>query len=134
MLPRSIRIGAHNYAIKNATRKELGKGIQGDMDPSENVIRVIKHASVTRKIELLLHEVLHAMLSGHEFEDEEHIVCILGESITQFLADNPAFVTEALRILSEEKNFLMAVDNARRKTYDEHEDAAKGAAVDRTGG
>lgn len=109
MLPRSVKIGAHTYKIKTGTRKDLGPETSGDVDNERNIIRVIRHATRSRKIELLIHECLHAMLVGHDFPNEEEILVILGETITQFLADNPYFIAEAMRVLSEEERIRKAV-------------------------
>lgn len=100
MLPRSVKIGAHTYKVKMASRKELGPNISADVDAEKNVLRIIRSATRSRKIELVMHESLHAMLAGHSFEDEEAIIVILGEALTQFLADNPYFIREALKVLS----------------------------------
>lgn len=106
MLPKSIKIGAHIYKIKTATRKDLGPDTSGDIDNERNVIRIINHATRSRKIEILIHECLHAMLVGHEFPNDEDIVVILGEAITQFLADNPTFITEVVKELSDQEKTL----------------------------
>ncbi len=106
MLPRSVKIGAHTYKIKTGTRKDLGSDTSGDIDNERNVIRVIRHATRSRKIEILIHECLHAMLTGHDFSKEEEIVVILGEAVTQFLADNPRFIREAVKILSDKEKSL----------------------------
>lgn len=103
MLPRSVKIGAHVYRIKTSTRKDLGPDVSGDVDNERNIIRVIRHATRSRKIEILIHECLHAMLTGHDFPNEEEIIVILGEAFTQFLADNPYFIAEAVKVLSEQK-------------------------------
>jgi hypothetical protein len=39
------------------------------------------------------------MLASHEFEDEEEIVGLLGDALTQFIKDNPAFIRHALKVL-----------------------------------
>lgn len=103
MLPKSVRIGAHVYRVRTSTRKDLGPEVSGDVDNERNLIRVIRHATRSRKIEILIHECLHAMLTGHNFPNEEEIIVILGEAFTQFIADNPYFITEAVRVLSERR-------------------------------
>ena len=110
MLPRSIKVGAHNYQIKSATAKELGRDGAADVNNVANLIRISSRATRSRKIELLLHECIHAMLAGHEFKDEETIVVILGEALTRFLADNPRFVIESLKVLLDPKKFKKIVD------------------------
>jgi hypothetical protein len=103
MLPRSIKVGAHTYKIKTATRKELGPDLSAQVDTEKNTILITRYATRSRKIELVIHECLHAMIAGHDFKDEETILVILGEALTQFLADNPYFITEALKVLSDSK-------------------------------
>lgn len=110
MLPRSIKIGAHDYQIKTATQKELGKDKSADVDDEKNIIRVYRYAARSRKIELVLHECLHAMLAGTEFKEEEAMILILGEALTRFLADNPYFVVESLKVLLDSKKFKKIVD------------------------
>ena len=103
MIPRSIKIGAHQYQIKTALRKEMGTSC-GDVDNERNIIRVIKHASRSRKIEIILHEALHAMVVGHPFEEQEDTAFVLlGEALAKFIADNPEFITEALSILTSQE-------------------------------
>ncbi len=101
MLPRSVKIGAHTYKIKMSTRKELGPETSGDIDNERNIIRVIRYATRSRKVEIVIHECLHAMITGHNSLGEEDIVVILGEALTQFLADNPYFIAEAVKVLSD---------------------------------
>lgn len=103
MFPRSLKIGAHVFTLKIATPKELGENLVGDMDPEKNRIRIIRGTTRSRCVEIILHECIHAMLSGYEFKDEETITMVLGEALTSFLADNPRFITEVLRVLSDPK-------------------------------
>ena len=112
MLPRSLKIGVHDYQVKSSSTKELGKNTAANIDNVENLIRIASRATRSRKIELVLHECLHAMLTGNEFKDEEAIVVILGEAMTRFLADNPCFVIESLRVLLDKKMFKKIVDKA----------------------
>ncbi len=103
MLPKTLRIGAHTYEIKSASRKELGEETSGDCDNELNIIRVTKNTTRSREIEILFHECLHAMLAGHDFKDEEAIVVILGEALTSFISDNSRFFTKTIRVLSDSK-------------------------------
>jgi hypothetical protein len=103
MIPRSLKIGAHDYKIRTALKKDMPPEESGNCDSEKNVITILRHAPRSRKIELILHESLHAMLAGHDFQDEEPIIVILGEALTQFLANNPHFITEAMSVLSDAK-------------------------------
>lgn len=100
MLPRSVKIGAHVFQIKMALRRDLGEGIAGQVDNEKNIILVSKYASRSRKVEILLHECLHAMVDGRDFPNEEPIIVALGESLTQFFADNPVLIGKMLKELS----------------------------------
>jgi len=103
-LPKTARIGAHTYTVSTVPRNKLGTDEElGGMDPSTNTIRVADNTAPTREIETFIHECLHAMLTGHDFQDEEAIVVILGEGLTSFLADNPSFIRSALHTLSTKK-------------------------------
>lgn len=104
MLPSSIQIGAHRYDIKAVSKAELEKDTMAYVDNKRNVIRIDEEATRSRQIGSLLHECLHAMLTGFDFRDEERIVVVLEEALTRFLLDNPNFVQQASWILSDEKN------------------------------
>lgn len=100
MLPRSVKIGAHTFQIKMALRRDLPKDLVGQMDPERDIILINKYASRSRKVEILLHECLHAMLIGREFPDEEPIIVALEGSLTAFFADNPILIRKILEELS----------------------------------
>ncbi len=100
MLPRRVKIGAHVYKIKMSGKKELGEDNIGLVDSEMDTIWVSRKLSRSRKVEILLHECLHAMLSGREFSDEEPIISALGESLAQLFADNPGFIRKLLEELS----------------------------------
>jgi len=78
----------------------MDAGNVGELDDERDVIRISKYASRSRKVEILLHECLHAMVAGRAFPDEEPIVVALGEALTQFFADNPILITKMLEELS----------------------------------
>ena len=114
MTPKLIKIGAQEYKIKGVSRERMGPEASADIDNERNIIRIIRHATRSRQVELILHECIHSMLEGHGFEKEETISLILGVALTQFLADNPLFVIEALKTLVGEKNFVNAVDKSTK--------------------
>jgi len=49
------------------------------------------HAPHSRQVEIILHEVLHAGLAGHEYQDEEPIIVILGKYLHRVIQNNPQF-------------------------------------------
>lgn len=99
MTPRTLKIRGHVYKVQQVNQKVLGD-YMADVDNDLNVIRIYNKASQPQKVELLLHETLHAMLSGCNLDREEEIVSILGEALTSFLWDNPAFIKHALATLN----------------------------------
>ncbi len=103
MLPTKVRIKAHTYRVKQVNSKDLPKDTDACVDCGTHSIRIYKRLQASRKIELLLHEVLHALLDGQEVPEEEKVVILASEGITQFIKDNPAFFEHALDVLSDPK-------------------------------
>lgn len=99
MLPRKVQIGGHVFKIVQSPRSGLPRDSLADVDPDKCVIRLYGRTPPSRKIECVIHESLHAMLAGHEFEDEEEVVRLLGDALTQFIKDNPVFIRHALKVL-----------------------------------
>lgn len=104
LLPPSIKIGIHTFEVKLS--EDLGDECMGEMCDIANTIKISKPVTRSRKLETFFHECLHAMLSGHTFRDEERILVILGQSLTQFISDNPTFMTDAVEYLSDPKKTL----------------------------
>lgn len=97
MLPRKVKIKGHTYPVRQVGARELGPDTFAKL--THDHIDIWKRAVPSRKIECLIHEVLHAMLCGHSIENEETIVTLLSEDLTQFIRDNPAFIRHALKTL-----------------------------------
>jgi hypothetical protein len=74
----------------------------GSSDHIGNVITVHDRAAPSRTVEILLHEAIHAMLTGHDYDQEEHIIVHLGESLASFLQDNPEFIRKAVDVLTRQ--------------------------------
>lgn len=100
MIPRTLTIHGQTYKLKQVSSKTLGTDCMADVDNETNTIRICKSASPTRKIELVLHEVFHAILCGHPLDSEEGLVVMLGDGFTSFLQANPAFISHALKVLA----------------------------------
>lgn len=105
MIPRTLKIRGHVYKIEQVPLKTLDKegadtDISALIDNNRNVLWLYKRAAASRKVELVIHEVLHAMVDGCGFKDEEAIISILGEGLTEFIKANPGFIRHALTILS----------------------------------
>lgn len=101
MDPKTLRIGSQVFTVKMVTKTGLDDDCIGHAEINLNILSVYKKSPPTRKIEVILHEVLHAILASYEFPDEEVIVVILGEALTLFIRDNPAFIRHALKVLSD---------------------------------
>ncbi len=100
MVPKSLKIRGHTYRVSQVNARTL-EGASADVDSEANRIRLYKRLTASRKIECLLHEVLHALLEGYTLEEdvEEDVVVTLGEGLTSFIQDNPAFIRHALAVL-----------------------------------
>ncbi len=102
MIPRSVKIGGHIFKISTVSKK-FSDGSVGECDDSANTIKVLRTAARSRKAEIILHECLHALLAGTDFDQEEEIVNILGEGLAQMLKDNPRFFVTIMAELSTPK-------------------------------
>ncbi len=100
MIPGTVKVRGHVYKVKQVSAKALGGDHMADVDNDLQVIRLLRRASEAQKVELLLHEVLHAMLAGRSVGDEEQLASHLGEEFTSFLWNNSAFIHHALHILN----------------------------------
>ncbi|KKK55017.1 hypothetical protein LCGC14_3078830 [marine sediment metagenome] len=101
MVPRTLDIKGHKFAIRQSKKKDLLSDCVGDCDPDKNLIQVYNRLPPSRKLEVLLHEVLHAMLGSHNITQEEEVCTLLGEYLVQFIRYNPDFIRHALKTLSQ---------------------------------
>jgi len=101
VIPHTLKIRGHTYLVQQVGRKALGAGFTATVDNEINIIQLYKRASPSRKVECLIHEALHAMLTGYGYEQEEDIVVTLGEALTEFIKANPSFIRHALKVLQQ---------------------------------
>jgi len=101
MLPESIQIGAHVYSLTLVGRKKLQKNHTAEVDNEQNQIRIYQKCTASRRIEVLFHEVIHAILAGTQFPMEEVTCTILGEGLTQLIRDNPELIKHVQDTLAE---------------------------------
>jgi len=101
MLPGVVRLGGHVFRVRQVLRRDLPKNAIACLKSDANEILVYRRLPPSRKVECVLHEVVHAYLEGSELGDEveEKVAGILGESFTQFLCDNQAFLDHSRSIL-----------------------------------
>ena len=89
-LPLSFRIGSVDYVVKEIEGlHDSGEELLGQVTYHDTQIRLNSESSECRKKNVLIHELLHAMLyeAGYDEQDEE-MVRRLGNVLTQVLTDN----------------------------------------------
>lgn len=94
-LPTSVRLGTQDFSVQFVGKVDpKDEDICGQVDVPTNSIRIRKGLPETRVAELILHEVVHAYLSGFEAEalTEETVAVVLGVRIAEFIVDNPKFI------------------------------------------
>lgn len=95
--PASIKIGGQFYSVEEAKelRNDKGEPLFGDCDEDILQIRYEKGMRRGKRQEIILHEVLHLVMSdlGLEKEAEEKLVTISSKSLLQILRDNPQLVS-----------------------------------------
>jgi hypothetical protein len=93
MLPKSVKIGAHTFQLKAAeTEVKMGRSHWGTVDFTTGVIAVVGGIPASRQAEVILHEMLHALLFGHSVKCEESLVSLLSEGLLTIFQDNPQLV------------------------------------------
>ena len=102
MIPRKVRIKGHMFAVKQIPKSKLPSDCQGCVEPDKNIIHINKRLPASRKIEVILHECMHAMLSGHKIFQEEEVCSVLGEYFVEFIRDNPDFIRHCLKTLERQ--------------------------------
>src|SRR5690554_398632 len=89
-LPKTFRIGSVDYSIKEVEGlHDPGQELLGSVTYHDTLIRIDSESDDSRKKDVLIHELLHAMLyeAGYDEQDEE-LVRRLGNVLTQVLIDN----------------------------------------------
>lgn len=97
MLPKEVKVGIHVFRLKSAeAESRLGPGNWGLIDFKEGTISIVAGIPATRQAEVILHEVLHALLFGQSVKHEEALVTTLSEGLLSFLRDNPELLKHIL--------------------------------------
>jgi hypothetical protein len=94
-LPTKLRVGYRDYAVEDWASNLANVSDQlGECDRINCIIRIRTDLIPTVKAEVLMHEVLHAAyhMGSADNADEEKLVSILGNQMTQIWRDNPDFV------------------------------------------
>ena len=103
-LPSEVKIGCHVYAIKSID-PELANALKvaGRCMPDCGVIELAADLNRGQALEVLLHEILHAIFHVFVIEDEdkgERTVSILGTALAWVFQDNPEFIKLYLPLLA----------------------------------
>ncbi len=104
LLPKKIKVIAFDIAIHQWESKEAN-ALQrwGQFNADEMVIRIDKSLNPIKMIDVLVHEINHAIYWAYGMEDEdkeERIVGMFATAWTQVYRDNPElleFIMEALK-------------------------------------
>lgn len=93
-----IRIGSQWYEILEVETGEiLEKDDFGALHRDTLKLYLSKGMAESRKAEVVLHEVVHGLLTGFLDDKTEEKVClILGEGLASFIGDNQDFVVRMM--------------------------------------
>jgi hypothetical protein len=85
----TFRVGANDYQVAEVDGLMRKYDLYGQVTNSDNRIEIEPTLESTRKSNVVIHELLHAMLfeAGYDEQDEEQ-VRRLGNVLTQVLRDN----------------------------------------------
>ena len=99
-MPKTIKVGPHVYSVLRKPASTLGENI-GHCDSSSLQIWVKQRLRKSKAQEILLHEILHALilqaLDTEEKHDDEAFVVVVAPLLLQVIQDNPdllAYLTQ----------------------------------------
>ena len=96
-LPTIIHIGHRQIKIKEISPKTASKDeIYGDYDSTKDLIRIDKSLKDGKKLNTLLHEIVHVLLDHFHAElklkDEEKVCEVLGVGLSDLFHNNPKLI------------------------------------------
>lgn len=102
---RTLKLGAHNIKVVEVPNSGMRRAsIFGEWDPGANTISIAAEIAPTRKVEVLLHELFHSFVSGHESVNEELCAIQAGEGFAALVRYNPDLIEDMLNLFKEETN------------------------------
>jgi len=105
VVPPSVRVGAHTYTCSERGGTEMyTHGLWGFCNRQDLHIQVRDALPSSRRAEVFLHEVLHALYERSSFPeawDEERIVDTLSMHLAAFFRDNPEVAKGLVGALAE---------------------------------
>tara|TARA_R100001460_G_scaffold62797_1_gene103009 strand:- start:90 stop:422 length:333 start_codon:yes stop_codon:yes gene_type:complete len=96
-LPGTIYLGHRKIKVKQIGAKTANKDeIYGDFDVNKDLIRIDKTLEPTRKLNTLIHEIVHVLLDHFNAElklkDEEKVCEVLGTGLSDLFTHNPKLI------------------------------------------
>jgi hypothetical protein len=96
-LPGIIYLGHRKIKIKEIGARTASKDeIYGDFDVNKDLIRVDKTLTPEKKLNTLIHEIIHVLLDHFNAElklkDEEKVCEVLGSGLSDLLSQNPKVI------------------------------------------
>ena len=96
-LPGIIYLGHRKIKVKEIGARTASKDeIYGDFDVNKDLIRVDKTLTPEKKLNTLIHEIVHVLLDHFNAElklkDEEKVCEVLGSGLSDLLSQNPKVI------------------------------------------
>lgn len=91
-IPDEIRIGAFDYRITKEEKPIIRNTLMNGIHNGDDLVIQINHTSAPqRQVQVVWHEVMHAILSsgGIELSNEEQVIETMSHGVVQVLRDNP---------------------------------------------
>jgi Zn-dependent peptidase ImmA (M78 family) len=87
-LPRSLKVGARTIAVLSCKRSTRLADADGEYDPASGVIRVRAGLVAERRLQVLLHEVVHAVADDRLIDLSEDETEALALGLAALIVDN----------------------------------------------
>ena len=96
-LPGTIYLGHRKIKVQQIGARTANKDqIYGDFDVNKDLIRIDKTLEPTRKLNTLIHEIVHVLLDHFNAElklkDEEKVCEVLGTGLSDLFITNPKLI------------------------------------------
>lgn len=88
-IPKKIKVGGIHYKVKLVNQISTGTDYCGLCNESNTTIEILKNYKRHVQEEILLHELLHAIFSHCDLEQDEHLIEVLAQALHMVIKDNP---------------------------------------------
>lgn len=95
-IPDTVKIGAKVYKVQqNVSRLFLGNGVSGEIDYSEQEIRLRSDGCSVHRESVFLHEIIHGIVDNAGYTDhDEGMISRIALGLHAFIVDNPGVFEE----------------------------------------